>query len=144
MNKNKYLVVFFIFSFSLFLYSFKENRNIDARLINAIKNDKFISGFNLCKKKDDTIYVYNNTNKLITPISFKINCNKIICVSNDRREYDVNQSSPINQEHLILLSNYKSTKKVFELSFIETISNIKITMVFNSKNKLITFKTGVF
>lgn len=132
-----------LLTFFITCCSFKVVKNINTKVAFSLRSDIFVSYFKLCKRNQDTIYVFNNSNEKINRAFIKIKCNKILVLNNYMYDYDINNPS-LDSVRKILIYKYESSRNGYRISFIETKTNSTIDLIFNNKNKLINYKKGAF
>ena len=140
--KKKYLFLVATFIIIVAGSSYKVI-NYDEKLINSISSEKFKKFYALCRKKEDTICVYNNLDKFSTCPLIKIDCNKIVKIVKSKIQINVNSSSLI-RENKIVLYKCEFINKEYKLFFINTETNGYLNFIFNRKNKLIRIESGVY
>ncbi len=108
----------------------------------SVSSEKFKKFFALCRKKEDTIYVYNNTMEFKKCPSINIDCNKTIIVLKSNIEIDVN--SVTAKENKIVLWKFEKIKTKYKLYFLNIQTNGMIVMYFNRKSEFVNFESGVY
>ncbi|MGX7666657.1 hypothetical protein [Flavobacterium pedocola] len=128
----------------VFLISCSSHRKLDENkiLITSVSTEKFKKFYALCRKEEDTIYVYNNTEEFRNCPSINIGCNKTIVIRKSVIEIDVNSVTP--KENKIVLHKFEKSKNIYKLHFLNIQTNGMMIMNFNGKNELLSYESGAY
>ena len=139
-----YYKTLFAISFVFFIVGCASNRKVDENkmLKTSISSEKFKKFYALCRKKEDTIYVFNNTEQFKNCPSVNIDCNKTIVIQKSEIIIDVN--FPDSQENKIVLRKFEKSKNIYKLHFLNIQTNGLIIMNFNRRSELINFESGAY
>ncbi len=109
----------------------------------AVNSEEFNNFFNLCKKEENNIHIYDATGKFTTCNSFDSNCNKKIVVKEKDFNYDVNKIEKKREDKGLILYEFFNTKSKCTLSFLDTKTNsiLKLTL---KNNKVVDVNGGSF
>ncbi len=139
----KYKSLLIISSAFLFM-GCSSSRKVDENkmLTASLSSKKFIQFYDLCRKKEDTIYVYNNLENFENCPSVNIDCDRTIVMTKSNIKIDLN--SPGMPEDKIVLRRFEKVKNIYRLVFLNIQSNGVIMMNFNRRSKLVNYETGYY
>jgi hypothetical protein len=137
----KYCWWFILF---FFIISCSSHRKVDENklLMTSITNENFKTFYALCRKHEDTIYVYNNTEKFRNCPLIGIDCNKTIEIKSSNIVIDVNSNTL--KEDRIVLYKFEENNNIYKLFFLNIQTNGTIILSFDRKYKLVNLESGVF
>ena len=137
-----YIFIIPLIGFNICCSSLKSTYE-NQKLINCLNSKKFKQFYALCRKKDDTIFVYNNLNDFNNFPLLKVECNKNIKVIKSKIKVDINSSGLI-RENKIIIYKYELMKNKSKLFFINGETNGYLNFILDKKNEIVNIESGVY
>ena len=132
-----------LLSFLAFNLNAQKKAVENEKLIACLNEPKFLSWFDICRKENDTVYIYDNIGKFENFTSTNVTCGKLVMLKKSSLEINVNRSN-LNCDDKIVVYKIEIIKGKSKLSFINICTNAQMVIELDSKNKVVNYSTGIF
>ncbi len=131
------LVILFILNQNL---SFDNNK-----LKSCIIDKEFITFFQICKKEESPIVIYDITESFKNFTELELSCGKKIKVQpNKDYKLNINSHSLENIKNDIVIYKIEKKGKLLKIYFIDTLTNGTLTLQVNKNDKIKVVSKGAF